>query len=539
MRTSDLGARSILVRSGEPRPEDRCRASSNTRGTAPDRPALLLATGETATFGELGTLAHQLARAFTELGLAPADTVAVIMENRPEYVATFAAAVESGLNFVGVNWHLTAAEIAYILTDSETKCLIASPAHAATALEAADSASIPPLGRICIDATEGFVTLADLVAKQPAEPPEHREAGQALFYTSGTTGKPKGVRKKIQPVPPERIRLSTAIGTPEPPDVDQAAPSDAVHLVGAPLYHAAPLAGVATPLDAGAAVVLMERWTAGSFLALVERHRVTHAWMVPRCSIGFWRWTTTCAPKPTCRLSRRSCTPGPLCCGGQTADDRLVRPHRERGLLVHRRRRHADQRRGMAPKAGQCGSADGTGNGEGPRRGRPGVSPGRRGSRLHGPDPVGVRVPARPAEDRRGASGGLFTVGDIGYFDDEGYLFLCDRVAEVIVSGGVNIYPAEVENIFQSHRAVADAAVVGVPNDEWGEEVRGIVELRSGVTDDPATEAALIEHCRSQLAHYKCPRAIDFVETLGRDPNGKVRKRVLREPYWAGRDRRI
>jgi long-chain acyl-CoA synthetase len=144
--------------------------------------------------------------------------------------------------------------------------------------------------------------------------------------------------------------------------------------------------------------------------------------------------------------------------------------------------------------------------------------------------------PQKTAEARRG---GLFTVGDIGYFDDEGYLFLCDRVAEVVVSGGVNIYPAEVESVLQGHPAVADVAVVGVPNDEWGEEVRGIVELRSGVPDDAETETALIEHCRSQLAHYKCPRAIDFVETLGRDPNGKLRKRILREPYWAGRDRRI
>ena len=162
----------------------------------PDRPALLLPSGDVVTYGALGSLTHRMARTLADLGLQPGQTVAVMMENRPEYVATFAAAVESGLQFVGVNWHLTAAEIAYILTDSEARCLIASPAHATTALAAADRADIPGPARICIEQAEGFVALADLAAGQSAEPPERRQAGQALFYTSGTTGKPKGVRKK-------------------------------------------------------------------------------------------------------------------------------------------------------------------------------------------------------------------------------------------------------------------------------------------------------------------------------------------------------
>lgn len=506
----------------------------------PERPALLLPSGDVVTYGELGGLSHQLARALADLGLTPGETVAVMMENRPEYVAAFAAAVESGLQFVGVNWHLTAAEIAYILTDSAARCLIVSPAHVSTALAAADQADIPGAARVCIEPAEGFVALRDFVAGQPSAPPEHRHAGQALFYTSGTTGKPKGVRKKIAAVRPDRIRLSTGIGTPEPPDVDQTTLSTAVHLVGAPLYHAAPLAGVATPLDMGASVVLMERWTPESFLALVERDRVTHAWMVPTMFNRLLALDDDVRSKADVSSLQMVMHAGAPCAVevkrrmiewfGPILNEAYSSTEGAGTLITAEEWLRKPGSVGRPTVAGTVKVLDDEGH-ECPA--------GVEGFVYMAPtlwEFEYLHDPQKTAESRRG---GLFTVGDIGYFDDEGYLFLCDRVAEVIVSGGVNIYPAEVENVLQGHPFVADAAVVGVPNDEWGEEVRAIVELRSGIPADGTTETALIEHCRSQLAHYKCPRAVDFVESLGRDPNGKIRKRVLREPYWVGRDRRI
>jgi long-chain acyl-CoA synthetase len=144
-----------------------------------------------------------------------------------------------------------------------------------------------------------------------------------------------------------------------------------------------------------------------------------------------------------------------------------------------------------------------------------------------------------PEKTQAGRRGELYTVGDIGYVDEEGYLFLCDRQADVIVSGGVNIYPAEVEAVLLTHPAVADGVVVGVPSDEWGEEVRAVVEATPGQAADDALALDLVEYCRARLAHYKCPRAVDFVDSLGRDPNGKVRKKPFRDGYWDGGARRI
>jgi long-chain acyl-CoA synthetase len=506
----------------------------------PERRAVLLASGTEVSYGELAADMHRIAHALDREGLRPGDTVAVMMENRPEYLAVFGAAVESGLPFVGLNWHLTAEEIAYILTDSGARLLIASPTNAETAQSGAEQAGIPEAARVCLEPAEGFVSLAEFVAGQPEELPVQRQFGQALFYTSGTTGKPKGVRKKITPIPPERIRLSTGIGTPEPPDVDSAQPSDAVHLVAGPLYHAAPLAGAAAPLDMGAAVVLMERFTPEGFLELVERYRVTNAWMVPTM------FNRLLALRDEVRA---------------TADVSSLQSimHAGAPCAVEVKHRMIDW---MGPILNEAySSTEGAGtfitSEEWLRRpgsvGRPAVPgtvkildgegrecpPGVEGMVYLAPtlwEFEYLHDPKKTEETRRG---GVFTVGDIGYLDEEGYLFLCDRVAEVIVSGAVNIYPAEIESVLQGHPAVADAAVVGVPNHEWGEEVRGIVELQDGWPQTPETGVALIEHCRSRLAHYKCPKAIDFVETLGRDPNGKLRKRVLRAPYWEGRERRI
>ena len=271
-----------------------------------------------------------------------------------------------------------------------------------------------------------------------------------------------------------------------------------MHLVGAPLYHAAPLAGVATPLDSGASVVLMERWTPESFLELVERDRVTHAWMVPTMFNRLLALDDDVRSKADVSSLQAVIHAGAPC--AVEVKRRMIEWF---GPILN-------EAYSSTEGAGTLITAE-----EWLRKpgsvGRPTVAGTVKVFDEDGREcPAGVEGfvymaptlwefeylhdPEKTAEARRG---GLFTVGDIGYFDEEGYLFLCDRVAEVIVSGGVNIYPAEVENVLLGHPLVADAAVVGVPNDEWGEEVRGIVELRTGVPADDTSEATLIALCRS------------------------------------------
>jgi long-chain acyl-CoA synthetase len=420
---------------------------------------------------------------------------------------------------------------------------VAHERFAATARDAADRSDIPEPARFVVGDAPGCRALAELGAGRSIEPIESPRAGQIMFYTSGTTGRPKGVRKQLPDRDGDALALITGIGLRASTFMaaSRFGPEHRVDLVCGPMYHAAPFAGACGALDNGALLVMMDRFDPQGFLDRVERYRVTNVSMVPTMFHRLLELPETVRARADVSSLHTVSHAGAPC--PVDVKRRMI----EWWGPVIVEAYSATEGAGTTVTAEEWLRKPGT-------VGRP--SPGveilivdEDGNKC----PPGVpglvylsqtmwrfdyhNDPDKTAASRRGE---LFTVGDIGYLDDDGYLFLCDRQADIVISGGVNIYPAEVEALLLTHPSVADVAVVGTPSDEWGEQVTAVVEPGPGVAA-PGAELAdeLIEYCRARLAHYKCPRAVDFVESLGRDPNGKLRKKPIRDRYWEGLDRRI
>jgi long-chain acyl-CoA synthetase len=509
----------------------------------PNRRALVDPDGSEATYGELVGSMYAQTHGLRALGLGPGDTVAAVLPNSRELLELYGAAVASGLTFVAPNWHLGADELAYVLDDSGTRAVVAHERFAEVAREAADAAGIDAPARFAVGDVAGFRPLDELAAGFECSPLDDTVPGKVMFYTSGTTGRPKGVSKRVPPETTEApLALVTGIGLRASSFVALAAASipDRVDLVCGPLYHAAPLAGACSALDNGALLVMLDKWTPEAFLDRVERYRVTHVSMVPTM------------------FHRLLALPADARAGADVSSLQVV-SHAGAPCPIDVKHRMIEWWGPVLVEA--YSSTEGAGttvtSEEWLRRpgtvGRP--SPGVQlvivdddGNECATGQPGLVYLSQAYWEfeyhndaekTQAGRRGELYTVGDIGYVDEEGYLFLCDRQADVIVSGGVNIYPAEVEAVLLTHPAVADGVVVGVPSDEWGEEVRAVVEVSAGTAADAGLASELVEFCRAELAHYKCPRAVDFVDSLGRDPNGKIRKKPIRDRYWQGRARKI
>ena len=505
---------------------------------SPERRALVDPSEAVFTYGDLAGTANQISRGLRAGRIGPGDTVAAMLPNSVQLLALHAAAAQIGATFVVVNWHLTADEVSYILADSAARLVVTDDRFAEVIASAADAADVPPTQRFTVGSASGFRDFAELSDGQSSRPLMDRSAGLVLFYTSGTTGRPKGVRKHFGSVPADEIGLATPIGLRGRAPYDPA--NDEVHIVGGPLYHAAPLANAAMALDAGALLVLMDHWTAERWLDLVTRYRVTNSAMVPTM---FHRLLML--PDATRAATDVSSLRSVSHAGAPCAVELKQRMLEWLGPIITESY-SSTEGAGTSVTAEEWLARPGT-------VGRP--SP---GVILKILDDDGNECPPRteglvylstalwefeyqhdPDKTEAARRDGLFTVGDIGYVDEDGYLFLCDRQAEVIISGGVNIYPAEVEAVLGEHVAVGDVAVVGVPDDEWGEAVRAVVEPAPGVIPSPELERELVQWSRDQLAHFKCPRRIDFVDALGRDPNGKVRKAQIRARYWDPGSRRI
>jgi long-chain acyl-CoA synthetase len=503
---------------------------------APDRIAVIEPGGESVSYAELAARADRYGRGLQALGLRPGDTVAGQLPNSTEALALFFAAMETGLYVVPVNWHLTAAEVAYILGDSGAGAFVAHERFAAVAADAAEQAGIDPGARFAVGEVSAFTPLGALGAAGEGRP-DPRTAGAPMVYTSGTSGRPKGVRRPLTGEDPDQPpRASTWFF-----GIFSLAPSDGnVHLCCSPLYHTAVLNFATISLQLGHPVVLMDRFDPEELLALVDRHRITHTHMVPtqfRRLLALPKDARDRYDVSSMRAAIHSAAPCP--------------PDVKRQMLDWW---------GPVVTEYYAASEGGGTSITGPQwLARPGsVGLPWPGSEVHVLDDEGNDVPAgQPglvymrmgtstfdyhrdeAKTRASRARGMFTVGDIGYLDDDGYLYLCDRKSDMIISGGVNIYPAEIENALSAHPAVDDAAVFGIPHEEWGEQIKAVVQPAPGAKPGPALTEDLLAFLGDRLARFKLPRTIDYVTELPRDPNGKLYKRRLRDPYWAGRDRTI
>ena len=502
-----------------------------------DEVAVVDPDGTETSFGALLDQANALVHGLRAMGLAPRDCVAFAAPNCAEVLALFMAAAQAGFYITPVNWHLAAPEIAYIFEDSGAKAIVCHERLGELARKAADLAGVPPTSRFAIGSIESFRPLPALTDGQPTTPPENRRAGGPMTYTSGTTGRPKGVRRPVADIPPETVSTMQAMFL----GLFGILPGSAgVHLVVAPLYHTAVLNFATNHLHLGHKVVLMDKWTPEGTLVRIDRYGVTNSHMVPTQFVRLLKLspqTRAAYNTATLRHMIHSAAPCPV-----------------------------PIKRDMLAWWGPCiyeyyAASEGGGTLATPEdwTRKPGtvgkpwpISQIRILDDAQQPVPAGTpgTVWIRMGEHRfeyhgdkdktdRAWSDGFFTVGDAGYLDEDGFLFLCDRKSDMIISGGVNIYPAEIESILILHPKIADVAVFGVPDDDWGEAVKAVVQPADGQAAGDALRDDILAFCADQLARFKTPRTIDFTDELPRDPNGKLYKRSLRDPYWEGRERQI
>lgn len=502
----------------------------------PDRLAVVDPSGTERTFGELHAATNRLVHGLRALGFQKGDAVACVLKNGREMLEVYLAVTQAGGYVVPVNTHLEAPEIAYILQDSGAVAVVCSASLADRCRAAADEAGLAPERRFSAGAAEGFRPLAALSEGQPDTPPADRSAGAPMTYTSGTTGRPKGVRRPLGDMPPEAAGARYAAFL----FLFGMQPHDGVHLVVSPMYHTAVLNFATSSLHLGHTVVIMDRWTPEGMLDLCDRHGVTHSHMVPTQLVRLLALPEEARARYELSSLRQMihsaapCPPdvkramldwwGPVIYeyyaasegGGTlaTPSDWLKKP----GTV------------GCPWPISQIEIRDDEGNACAP--GEPGtvwICMGDLRFEYHGDK----------AKTDKAWRDAFFTVGDIGYLDDDGFLFLCDRKADMIISGGVNIYPAEIESTLILHPAVADVAVFGIPDADWGEQVKAVVEPVEGAAADEALAEEILAWCAGRLAKYKRPKSVDFVAALPRDPNGKLYKRKLRDPYWENAERAI
>jgi long-chain acyl-CoA synthetase len=502
---------------------------------SPDLTAAFEPDGTAVSYGELAREADRIGRGLQALGLGTGDTFATLLPNSAAALAMYFAAIETGLYLVPVNWHQTGPEIAYILGDSEARAFVAHERFAGAATAAAELAGVKH--RFAVGDVPGFEPLARLGEDGSDERPANRTHGAPMLYTSGTSGRPKGVRRPLTGMDPDAASMMATwfFG------IFGLAPFDGhVHLCSSPLYHTAVLNFAANSVTLGHPVVLMDRWDAEESLRLIELRRVTHTHAVPtqfRRMLALPEQVRSAHDTSSLRCVIHSAAPCPMEVKRAMIDwlgpvivEYYAATEGGGTLVTAEQWLRKPGSVGLPWPGSQVRVLDAA---------KQPAAAGEQGLvyMKMGTSTFSYHKDEEKTETAR--AGDLFTVGDIGYLDEDGFLFLCDRSSNMIISGGVNIYPAEVEAELSCHPAVADVAVFGIPHDEWGEEVKAVVEPVAGAQPGPALTAELLEFLSGRVAKFKLPRTIDYTEELPRDPNGKLYKRKLRDPYWAGRDRAI
>ncbi len=505
----------------------------------PDRLAVVDPEHATMTYGELAALTNQIVHGLRSLGLTRGDQLTTVLPNCFEQVALCLAAFQGGFYVTTVNWHLVGPEIAYIVNDSDTRALVVSERFAAEAARVLPETDVAATNRFAVGSVDGFRPWSELTEGQPETRPEDLLVGSYMFYTSGTTGRPKGVRRKPADVHPDD---NSATGGGLFLLFGMMPHDDHVHLTQAPLYHTAVNNWTTTSLQMGHSVVLMDRWTAEDSLQRIERYRVTQSHMVPTMFNRLLQLPDEVREKYDVSSLRRmihAAAPCPIETKRKMIDwwgDSIWEYYAATeggGTLVGPE--------DWLKYPGTVGTPWPTSEVIVVDEDGEEVPTGASGTiymRMAGSTFEYYRDEEKTAKARLGGEG-FFTVGDVGYFNEEGYLFLNDRANDMIIVGGVNIYPAEIEGTLQQHECVRDVAVFGVPNADTGEEIKAVVELRDGWEPTEATTEALMAFARDQMAKQKCPRSVDFTTEMPRDPNGKLYKRRLRDPYWEGQERAI
>ncbi|WAP54661.1 acyl-CoA synthetase [Streptomyces sp. S465] len=499
----------------------------------PDRTVLIAPDGAQWTAGRLHSVCNRLVGGLRAAGLRRGDALAVVLPNGVEFFVAALAATQAGLYLVPVNHHLVGPEIAWIVSDSGAKALIAHERYGGPATAAADEAGLPATHRYAVGAIDGFRPYAELLEGQSGEPPAERELGWVMNYTSGTTGRPRGIRRPLTGRLPEDSHLGGFLrffGI-----KPRAEEPDHVHLVCSPLYHTAVLQFASSSLHIGHPLVVMDKWTPQEMLRLIDTHRCTHTHMVPT------QFHRLLALPDEVKRSYDVSSMRHAIHGAAPCPDHVKRAMIDWWGGCVEEYYAASEGGGTFATAEEWLKKPGT-------VGRPWPI-----SEIAVLDDEGTRLPAGElgtvylkmstggfayhkdkSKTEKNRIGDFFTVGDLGLLDEDGYLYLRDRKIDLIISGGVNIYPAEIEAALLTHPAVADAAAFGVPHEDWGEQVVAVVEPAEEYAPGPDLAAGILDHCATRLAGYKCPKSVDFIAEMPRDPNGKLYKRRLRESYGGG-----
>jgi long-chain acyl-CoA synthetase len=496
----------------------------------PDKPAVIMSgSGDVLTYRQLDERSNQLAHLLRAAGLRRGDHVALFMENQIRFLEVAWAAMRSGLYLTAINSFLTAAEVDYIIEDCDAQAVITSTAKAGVAVQLSLPSRVSV--RLAVGPVDGFDEYESSIAAFPTTAVDDESLGTLMLYSSGTTGRPKGVKRPL---------TNTHPGDPDPAvaglRVQYGFRDSMTYLSPAPMYHAAPLAFSLWAQKCGGTVVIMERFDPLDALATIERHRVTHSQWVPTMFIRMLKLSDAERARhdlSSLEVAIHAAAPCPVPVKHQmiewwgpklfeyyagtegngstfiTSEEWLRKPGsvgRPAGTTVL----HILDEDGAEQLRGSEGTVWFSGAGD---------------FEYH-------NAPEKTAESHR--AGGLSTLGDVGYVDADGYLFLTDRKAYMIIAGGVNIYPREIEDVLVTHPSVADVAVFGIPNDDLGEEVKAVVQPIDMTMAGPALAAELTAYCGERLARFKVPRSIDFEAELPRLPTGKLYKRLLRDRYTSG-----